>query len=234
MSQLYDALTFDCYGTLIDWETGITTAIQTAAAQDGVELQRETIVAKYHQVEPTVQAEAYQSYKTVLRDVAVALAREVGWELAPERARFLPDSVADWAPFRDTNAALERLKAAGFRLGILSNVDDDLLEGTLRRLSSEFDFLITAEQVRSYKPAHAHFLRARELLGGSRWLHVAQSLFHDIVPAGTLGIPVAWVNRKREQPLGGVRPIAEVKTLEELVRWLGQKGSGERGAGSAQ
>jgi len=222
MNRPYDALTFDCYGTLIDWETGITTAIQTAAAQDGIELQRETIVATYHRVEPTVQAAEYQPYRTVLRDVAVALARELGWDLEPERARFLADSVAEWAPFMDTNAALERLKAAGYRLGILSNVDDDLLEGTLRNLSVEFDILITAEQVRCYKPAHAHFLRARELLGGSRWLHVAQSLFHDIAPAGTLGIPVAWVNRKGEQPAGGVRPIAEVETLDGLVRWLGQ------------
>ncbi len=220
MDYPYDALTFDCYGTLIDWETGITTAIQTAAAHDGIELEREAIVAEYHRVEPRVQAEEYQPYKAVLRDVAVALARGLGWDLVPDRAGFLADSVADWAPFHDTNAALERLKAAGYQLGILSNVDDDLLEGTLRNLSVEFDFLITAEQVRSYKPAHAHFLRARELLGGSRWLHVAQSLFHDIVPAGTLGIPAVWVNRKREPAVGGVRLVAEVETLGGLVRLL--------------
>ncbi len=224
MDYPYDALTFDCYGTLIDWESGITTAIQTAAQRSGVELRREAILAEYHRVEPTVQAEEYQPYRAVLRAVAVALAGELGWELEPERAGFLADSVADWAPFRDTNAALERLRAAGYQLGILSNVDDDLLAGTLRNLSVEFDFLITAEQVRAYKPAQAHFLKARELLGASRWLHVAQSLFHDVVPAAALGIPAVWVNRKREQAVGGVWPIAEVETLDGLVNWLEQAG----------
>ncbi len=168
-----------------------------------------------------MQAGPYRPYREVLEEVARETARRLNWPLAPDRARFLPESLPGWKPFSDTNPALERLKAAGYRLGILSNIDDDLLAGTLRRFTVAFDVLVTAEQVRSYKPAHAHFIRARELAGTAGWLHVAQSYFHDIEPACTLGIPVVWVNRKREPPSGSARPTAEVATLEGLVEWLG-------------
>ena len=103
---------------------------------------------------------------------------------------------------------------------MLSNVDDDLLAGTLRHFEMEFDLLVTAEQVRSYKPAHGHFLKARELVRGLQWLHAAQSYFHDIEPACELGIPVVWVNRNRDVRLGEARPTGEVDTLAGLVRWL--------------
>ena len=125
-----------------------------------------------------------------------------------------------WPPFADTNAALERLAAAGYRLGILSNVDDDLLAGTRRHFTVTFDPVVTAQQVRSYKPAHGHFLTARERLGGARWLHAAQSYFHDVTPARALAIPVAWINRKREAPSGTARPDRELTTLRDLADWL--------------
>jgi 2-haloacid dehalogenase/putative hydrolase of the HAD superfamily len=120
----------------------------------------------------------------------------------------------------DTNPALERLVSLGVSLGILSNVDDDLLAGTRQHFSVDFDLIVTAQQLRSYKPARGHFDRARSIIGGRRWLHVAQSYFHDIEPAVTLGIPVVWVNRKGEEPLGTARPTAEVRDLTELVQWL--------------
>ncbi len=219
----FDIITFDCYGTLIDWESGISQAIRDAARQDGVDIAREEILRVYHQVEPTVQAAEYRPYRDVLRHAATETAARLGWALSPRRAGFLAESLSDWAPFPETNAALERLVAEGYRLGILSNVDDDLLAATLRHFTVDFDILVTAAQVRSYKPAPAHFVRARELIGGQRWLHVAQSYFHDVEPACELQIPVVWVNRKGERPSGTARPTAEAETLEGLVDTVGSE-----------
>ena len=213
----YDFVTFDCYGTLIDWETGISEAIAAAAREDGVLLGRDQIVRAYHEVEPAVEAAEYRPYKEVLRDTAIGVAQRLGWDLAGEQARFLADGLSRWPAFADTNAALEQMKAIGYKLGILSNVDDDLLRQTLSHFEVEFDLLVTAEQVRSYKPAHGHFQRARDLIGNERWLHTAQSYFHDIVPACELGIPVVWVNRKAEAPLGDACADSEVATLRELA-----------------
>lgn len=216
----YDVLTFDCYGTLIDWESGIGESVAAAARADGIEADRERILAIHAEVEPQIQSEAYRCYREVLAEVALAVARRLDWALSPERARFLADGLPGWRVFPDTNPALERLKRAGYRLGILSNVDDHLLAGTLTQFSVEFDFLVTAEQVRSYKPARPHFDRAKELIGDARWLHVAQSYFHDIEPASRLGLPVVWLNRKREQPGGAARATAEVADLGQLLVWL--------------
>ncbi len=220
----YDILTFDCYGTLIDWESGISGAIAAAARADGIEADRERILAIHAEVEPEIQSATYRSYRDVLTEVALAVARRLDWPLSPERARFLPESLPAWRPFGDTNPALERLKEQGYRLGILSNVDDDLLAGTRLHFPVEFDLLVTAEQVRSYKPARPHFRRARELIGDARWLHVAQSYFHDIEPACGLGLSVVWVNRKLEPPRGAARATGVVRDLTELLGWLEARG----------
>src|SRR2546423_3956351 len=193
----YDVITFDCFGTLIDWEGGIAEAFAQAAAEDGVRLDAGAVVRAYAEVEPEVERE-YRPYREVLQESAARAAHMLGWRVAYERCSFLPRSLPRWMPFPDTNAALERLAAAGCRLGILSNVDDDLIAGTLAHFSVAFDFVITAQQVRSYKPAPAHFIAARERIGGARWLHAAQSNVHDIVPCNALGIPTAWINRKGE------------------------------------
>ncbi|UCG86086.1 MAG: HAD hydrolase-like protein [Gemmatimonadota bacterium] len=221
----YDIITFDCYGTLIDWETGITEAIAGAALETGVSLERSSIIEAYHEVEPEVEAGQYRSYRDVLHDTALGVARRLGWTLGDEQARFLAESLPGWPPFDDSNPALLVLREQGYRLGILSNVDDDLLRGTLSHFQVEFDLLITAEQVESYKPADGHFLRARQVIGRSRWLHAAQSYFHDIVPACALGVPVAWVNRKCEGPTGAARADVVVRDLKELVGWLLQTAS---------
>ena len=144
----------------------------------------------------------------------------LGWKISRERATFLPESLPRWKPFPDTNGALRRLSQAGYDLGILSNVDDDLLAGTRRHLDASFSLLVTAQQVRSYKPAVGHFTSARAQIGARRWLHAAQSYFHDITPAASHRIPVAWINRKGQEPTGAARPDRGFRTLTELADWL--------------
>jgi len=216
----YDALTFDCYGTLIDWERGLGDAFEAAARADGVALDRQAALAAYHEIEPRVQAERYRRYHDVLALTARRVAERLGWALAPGREQFLPESLPSWPPFADTNAALRRLAEAGHRLAILSNVDDDLLAGTRRHFAVDFEFVITAEQVGAYKPAPAHFETARKRLGGVSWLHCAQSYFHDIVPARRLGIASAWINRVRQRATGDERADVEFQSLAEAADWL--------------
>jgi 2-haloalkanoic acid dehalogenase type II len=216
----FDALTFDCYGTLVDWERGISEAFAAAARADGVALDVAAVLRAYHEVEPRVQAERYRRYRDVLALTARGVADRLGWTLPPGRESFLAESLPSWPPFPDTNDALRRLKGAGHRLIILSNVDDDLLAGTRHHLAVEFDAVITAEQVGSYKPAPGHFEAARNRIGGAPWLHVAQSYFHDVQPARALGIPSAWINRKGERPLDDRGPDHEFRTLAEAADFL--------------
>lgn len=220
MQRDYDIITFDCYGTLIDWETGIANAFLSAARQEGIDLKREDVLRAYEATEPVVERESFRLYRDVLTEVASRVARSLGWPLAYERATFLVTSLTSWKPFADTNAALERLRAAGYRLGILSNVDDDLIAATRRHFTVDFDLVITAQQVKSYKPALGHFLTARERIGPARWLHAAQSNFHDVVPCNALGIPAAWVNRRNDKPLPGGTPAYEVRDMAGLADLL--------------
>src|SRR6266540_1091672 len=131
MGRPYDVLTFDCYGTLIDWESGIGGWFEEAAAAEGAALAPSEALAAYAEIEPAVESGAYHSYREVLAATALRVAKRLGWSLAPERARTLAESLPSWQPFPDTNLALESLAATGYSLGILSNVDDDLLSSTL-------------------------------------------------------------------------------------------------------
>jgi 2-haloalkanoic acid dehalogenase type II len=220
MPRPYDIITFDCYGTLIDWESGIAAAFARAAAADGIRLDADEVLRTYARVEPVVEQTRYRPYREVLTETAARTAHALGWPLANERAGFLAASLPEWQPFADTNTALERLRNAGYRLGILSNVDDDLLAATRRHFTVAFDVVITAQQVRSYKPSLPHFLTARERIGTARWLHAAQSNLHDILPTNSLGIPNAWINRKREQPLIGGTPGREFADMASFAAWL--------------
>ena len=219
--EQFDIITFDCYGTLIDWESGIKAAFYDEAAIDGIELDGNQIIAAYSSEEPAVEAEPYRPYREVLAQTARRVAVNLGWELKPERAGFLAASLYDWKPFADTNTALERL-ARHFELGILSNIDDDLLAATRRHFTVDFDFIVTAQQVKSYKPGQSHFTEALSRAGSRRLIHAAQSYFHDVVPATRLGIPVVWVNRSGSpvQPNGPL-PNHEVRDLTELAILLG-------------
>ena len=220
MERQYDVITFDCYGTLIDWENGIADAFLRNAAADGVELRRDEVLRAYEDIEPVVEREHFRLYRDVLTETATRVAHSLGWPLAFERATFLVSSLGSWKPFPDTNAALEQLHNAGYRLGILSNVDDDLIRATRRHFTVDFDPIITAEQVHSYKPAPGHFKAARERLGNARWLHAAQSNFHDIVPTNALGVDNAWVNRRGDRALPGGDPKYEVRDLAGLADLL--------------
>ena len=220
-SRAWDVITFDCYGTLVDWRGGIVRAFREAAERDGIKADDATVLALYNEVEPIVEAERYRRYRDVLTESARRIAARLAWPLSDSHATFLAESLPGWTPFADTNAALERLVGAGYRLGILSNTDDDLIAATRRHLTVPFDMVITAQQVRSYKPGHAHFESARERLRERRWLHAAQSYFHDVVPAVALGIPVAWINRLGEAAgPGGPTPDREFANLTGLADWL--------------
>ncbi|MGD2217209.1 MAG: HAD hydrolase-like protein [Gemmatimonadales bacterium] len=221
----WETLSFDCYGTLVDWVGGITRAFSEAAARDGVELAAQDVMAAYHELEREVQTDTYRSYREVLAETALRVATELGWPLAPERAGFLAESLSNWPVFADTRPALERLKSR-YKLAILSNIDDDLLGATVRGIGVEFDWTVTAQRVCSYKPGHAHFLAALERVDGGRrrLLHVAQSKFHDIRPCAELGVDCVWVNRQREELDEGLEPVHVVKDLAELVEWLAFSG----------
>jgi 2-haloalkanoic acid dehalogenase type II len=218
--RLYDVITFDCYGTLIDWEQGIRQAWSALRASAHVPVDPDAALAVFGEVEATVERESYRRYREVLAETARRIAARLGVSLPAARAGFLADSMAAWPPFPDTNPALRRLSDAGYRLGILSNVDDDLLAWTRRHLSASFDPVVTAEQVGSYKPAPAHFTAAQALIDGQRWLHAAQSYFHDVAPAVALRIPMAWINRKGQPPGDSARPDREFPTLTGLADWL--------------
>ena len=170
------------------------------------------------------KAKPFRSYREVLSQTVQAVAEGMGWNLAKNDSTFLAEDLPKWTPFPDTNRALKRL-ATRYRLGILSNVDDDLLKGTLKHLAVPFDFLVTAQQVRSYKPAHAHFERAQKLIGRDcRWVHAAASWYHDIEPTRKLGIRSVWVDRSNERHSKQLeRGVEVVNNLEELADVLLQE-----------
>lgn len=195
--------TFDCYGTLVDWLGGQRAAI-AAVAPDDVE----RLLTAYHQHEPQVQAEKPgMRYRHVLTEALRRAAEGEGVTLGEPGPDVLARTLPDWPVFHDVGPALSELRAAGWHLAILSNVDDDLIAGTLRRLPVEIDHVITAQQVGSYKPHPGHFHRFRTEIDPQFWVHVAQSVFHDHVVAGRLGLPRVWVNRQEEPDPGDVAEI---------------------------
>ncbi len=217
----FDALTFDCYGTLIDWETGITHALgflTNRAGRDPTEA-----VEAFAELEREAQSGPYRSYRDVLADVSRAIAARWGLSLERGEERLLGESVGDWPAHPDTADAMRALKER-YRLGILSNVDNDLFARTRPRLGAEIDVVVTAEDVRAYKPNLAHFERGLEALGlpRERVLHVAESRFHDVEPANRMGIAVVHVDRTggggtAASGAGGGTADLAVSSLAELV-----------------
>ena len=149
-------ISLEVYGTLIDWESGIYKAFQAEAERDGFTIDRDQLIPLFLETQREIMAGSYELYAEVLRRTAVRVAHELGWELEPVRSSFLPNSIPSWPPFRDTNALLDRLKKK-YEIGLISNIDDKLLGATRRHFRSDFDLVVTAQQVRSYKPDPAHF-----------------------------------------------------------------------------
>jgi 2-haloacid dehalogenase len=215
-------VTFDCYGTLIDWETGVYDAFQREADRDGFTIDRATLIPLFIDISREIQRGSYELYAEVLRRTAVRVAKELGWDLEPSRSGFLPDSVPRWPPFRETNAQLERF-AKKYEIGILSNVDDKLLGATRRHFRTDFDLVVTAQQVRSYKPDPAHFRECARRIGGKKgWVHVASGYETDIEPCIKQRVPVIWVNRHGERLENNQKsPTEEVRTLRDAAKLLG-------------
>ena len=215
-------VSFDCYGTLIDWETGAFDAYQKEAQRDGFTLDRNTVVSQFLEIQHEIQRGSYELYAEVLRRTAVRSAREMGWDLEPSRSGFLPDSVPGWQAFRETNAQLERF-GKKFEIGILSNIDDKLLGATRRHFRVDFDLVVTAQQVRSYKPDPAHFKECQRRIEGKKgWVHIASGYSTDIEPCIKAKIPVIWVNRRGDVlEANQKKPDAEVKTLRDAAKLLG-------------
>lgn len=217
-------VTTDCYGTLIDWEKGLADAFRKEAERDGFSFDEESFIARFLEVQAEIMSGSYELYAEVLRRTAVRVAKEIGWELEPSRAQFVPDSVVYWQPFREANAAMDRL-AARYDIGILSNIDDKLLGISRRHLRTELDIVVTAQQVRSYKPDDAHFKECARRLGGKKgWVHIASGYNADVAPLLKMKVPVIWVNRHGEKLDGRKKPDAEVKTLRAAAAKLGAKG----------
>lgn len=226
--ERFEALTFDCYGTLIDWERGIVEAVSELVDDVAGPLDRERVLEQYGRFEPEAEHGPFRSYREVLRDVARAFGVEYGVAVDESAADAFASSVSRWPPFPDSVSALAAL-ATRYRLAIVSNVDDDLFAGSAKLLGAPFAEVVTAQQVRSYKPAPAHFeeVLRRLDLPRDRVLHVAQSLYHDIAPARALGFRCVWVNRRAGRSGGGAtppsdaRPDLEVPDLATLARLAG-------------
>ena len=191
-------VTFDVYGTLIDWESGVFDAFQREATRDGFTIEDRRRSSRFHEYDAEIEGGSYELYAEVLRRAAVRIAKEIGWPLEPSRAGFLPDSVARWAPFKETNPQLTKFSKK-FQTGLISNIDDKLLGQTRRHLPHDFDLVVTAQQVRSYKPDPAHFKECARRIGGKKgWVHIAASYYHDVEPCLKEKVPVIWVNRREE------------------------------------
>jgi 2-haloacid dehalogenase len=221
-------ITFDCYGTLVDWESGMLAALRPLFSRNGHTVSDLQILELYGEIEAELEAGPYLPYRRVLAQAAREIGRRLGIEVSAEEGSAFAESLTCWKPFSDTIRALQSL-AKRLRLGIISNIDDDLFAETRKKLAPvEFDVVVTAQQMQSYKPTHRNFEEAirRSGLGKDQVLHAGQSLYHDIAPANALGIGNVWVNRPSVRPgsgaakPGSATPDYEVHTLAELAELL--------------
>lgn len=207
-------VTFDCYGTLIDWNGGVRRELARVFGEERADAQLE----RYHDVEPALQVGGERSYREVMTEAM----RELG--ARADDAGGLADSLPSWEPFPEVQSALEEVRARGWKLAILSNTDRDFIEASQERIGVPFELAIVASEIHSYKPAQRHWLQFFEQTGAPRegHVHVAQSHYHDVVPATELGLRTIWINRygERHEP-APTRELADLSrlpdTLDELV-----------------
>lgn len=223
----FTTLTFDCYGTLIDWEAGILATFRRVISAHNVKLTDTQILHDYSEIEPAIQSEGFRIYRDVLSEVMSRFADKHRFPISNTERTSLADSLGSWQAFTDTVAALQKLKTR-YKLAIISNTDDDLFAATNKTLHVTFDHIITAQQCKSYKPSINNFHRALERIGEpkEKLLHCAESLYHDIAPARQLGIACVWVNRHANRSGASATKITDVmpdleapdmKTLSELA-----------------
>jgi 2-haloacid dehalogenase len=224
----FEVLTFDCYGTLIDWESGICEALRPVLAHHGIALVADQALELYGELEVEAERGSYHEYQTVLRMVLEGLGSRLGFVPTSTELQRFSESVKDWPAFPDSTGALQALKKK-YKLAIISNIDDNLFAFSAQRLQTPFDWVITAQQAKSYKPSLNNFHLAFERIGSptTKILHVAQSLFHDIVPAKALGLSTVWVNRRHDKagfgatPPAQAQPDLEVPDLQTLAGTIG-------------
>jgi 2-haloacid dehalogenase len=220
----FRALTFDCYGTLIDWETGIFGALRPILAAHNKPLTDAALLEIYGELELEAETGNYQRYRDVLKQVVRGFGTRLGFSPSESEVSSLPDSLPKWKPFADTVESLRRLKKR-YQLAILSNIDDDLFAASAKLLQVPFDHVITAQQAGSYKPSPRNFEMALSRIGlpKEEVLHCGQSIFHDVIPARALGLATVWVNRASPRPGAGAtrqaqgEPDLEVPDLQTLA-----------------
>jgi 2-haloacid dehalogenase len=219
----FEVLTFDCYGTLINWEEGILRCLRRILAAHDQDASDATILQLYGDFEAQAEQGEYRRYREVLQSVVSDVGEHFGFAPTGEEVRSLPKSLPNWKPWPDTVSALREMQKR-FRLAIISNVDDDLFAATRPQLEVEFDQIITAQQAKAYKPSLKIFELAlnRIAVPADRILHVGQSVYHDVIPAQSLGLATVWVNRPSARSgVGAVkavegRPDLEVSNLTEF------------------
>jgi 2-haloacid dehalogenase len=223
----FSTITFDCYGTLIDWETGILGALRPILSANGITISDHLLLEHYARLECAIEAEPYRTYREVLRELVLRLGRELNFTPSAAQQDSLPDSIRNWEPFPDTVASLQRLRSK-YQLAIISNIDDDLFAHSSAKMTNPFAHVITAQQARTYKPSHRNFELALQRIGLPREqiLHAAESLYHDISPADALGISNVWVYRRAGKHGFGAtmpataEPTYKVTSLAELADLL--------------
>lgn len=211
-------ISFDCYGTLIDWEGGIKEAIKKLTEKNGFNLKLDGISDRYIKIELEVEAGQYRKYHEVLQLSAKRPLKAEGFDISDRDAREFADSIYSWPPFPETKEALSKVKDKGYKLIILSNIDNNIIQQSIKLMGVDFDGVITAEQVKSYKPSYGHWQQMLRQFNAKKEevLHVAASYIHDIIPAKEQGFGAVWINRNNEEPTRDIKPDAEFRNLIPL------------------
>ncbi len=215
-------ITFDCYGTLIDWEGSLHSVFQKYADNKNIKLNMDGLTQRYIKIEYEIEQEQYRKYKEVLKIATKRLFKEEGFEISDENTDILVNSIHKWPPFNETRQILSTLKNKGYKLMILSNIDEDIISESIKLIGINFDGIITAEKVKSYKPAYKHWQEMLKQFNAVKEevIHVAASYIHDIIPAKEQSFNTIWINRNNEKITAAIKPDLELTNLNFLPNYL--------------